>query len=541
MSNGKRLSLGLDLSTQSLSASILDIDRRETAGNYSLNYLKDERLNGYGIGPDYILPPREEGEADQPPALFLAALDVIFGDLQKDFDLSDIAVINVSGQQHGHVYLNNQAPSLFAALKNETPAGSNLKSLLGGSLAHDRAPIWMTASTAEEAAFIREAVGGKDNLIALTGSDAQLRFTGIVVRHIAKKYPDIYQRTSVVQLLGNFVSAVLTGNARVPADFGNGCGMSLMNYRDKDWDSDCLRAAAEGLPGGTEGLRARLPEVAAPDAAVGTVCRYFTDRYGFSPDCLVAAGSGDNPQSKVLISSDLLSLGTSFVNMVATDGKTMDTTGAASAMYDGVGRPFMFGCRTNGALVWDQVRARHGLSREDYAPAEQALRETALGTFLVLWQPRTESFPASGSFDLWRDNHNATGLGPDYAGCIESSLAAVYHHSRPFAPESDSPLYVTGGATGSPGIMRRIAAIWKRPVVPVETKGAALGAAVAGVSTLCQHDRQPFTIDVFTARLTSTGKEVRPLPDDIAAFHAPGGYLERFAAAEAQLMQLHHL
>ncbi len=537
----RRLSLGLDLSTQSLSASVLDIDRREAVISHSLNYLKDPRLNGFGIGPDYILPPREEGEADQPPALFLAALDATFDDLRHDIDMADISVINVSGQQHGHVYLNDRAGSLFVALNSETAAGSSLTTLLRDGFAYDRAPIWMTSSTGEEAAFIRERVGGKDKLIALTGSDAQLRFTGIVIRHVANRFPDVYRSTAVIQLLGNFVSAVLTGNARVPADFGNGCGMSLMNYVKKDWDQDCLRAIADGLPGGAEGLRQRLPDIAAPDAVVGTVCRYSTDKYGLSQECLVAAGSGDNPQSKVLISGDLLSLGTSFVNMVATDGKTMDMTGAASAMYDGAGRPFMFGCRTNGALVWDQVRGSHGLSCEDYAPAEQALAEAPLGKHLVLWQPRTESFPVSGSFGLWREEDVPEGLGPDYAGCIESSLAAVYVHSRPFAPASESPLYVTGGATSSPGIMRRIADIWRRPVISMQTKGAALGAAAAGVSALCKHERRPFDIDDFTSGLVSAGREVRPLPEDIAAFHNPGGYLERFVAAESKLFRTHPL
>jgi hypothetical protein len=47
------------------------------------------------------------------------------------------------------------------------------------------------------------------------------------------------------------------------------------------------------------------------------------------------AGSGDNPQSKVQVAGDLLSLGTSFVNMTSTDGKVIDKSGLANAMYDG--------------------------------------------------------------------------------------------------------------------------------------------------------------------------------------------------------------
>jgi xylulokinase len=44
-------------------------------------------------------------------------------------------------------------------------------------------------------------------------------------------------------------------------------------------------------------------------------------------------------------------------------------------------------------------------------------------------------------------------LGNDYAGLIESTLAAVYYHSKSFTGETDQPLFVTGGATGSGEIM----------------------------------------------------------------------------------------
>lgn len=78
--------------------------------------------------------------------------------------------------------------------------------------------------------------------------------------------------------------------------------------------------------------------------------------------------------------------------MTSTDGKHLDMSGASNAMYDGLGRPFIFSCRTNGALVWDQLRTTHGLKKEEYEPAERALRETPVGQFMMFWQPRDESF-----------------------------------------------------------------------------------------------------------------------------------------------------
>ena len=239
----------------------------------------------------------------------------------------------------------------------------------------------------------------------------------------------------------------------------------------------------------------------------------------------------------MLVAGDLLSLGSSFVNMVSTDGKSRDMSGAACAMYDGVGRPFMFGCRTNGALVWDRVRALYGMNKDDYAPAEGALRRTSPGRDLVFWQPRNESFPRSGSFDLVRIGNVTPGLESDYPGIVESSLASVYLHSKSFAAATTSPLYVTGGATASPEIMRRVAAIWNRPAVVTGKAGAALGAAVAGVSALLKSEGKEFDVEQFSAGLVRRGDTVSPDPGDVAAFHQPGGYLDRFAIEEAKLTE----
>jgi xylulokinase len=540
--NKKRLSLGLDLSTQSISAVAIDIDRRTKVAAHSLDYARDPRLNVFGIrSEDYILPPRSDGEADQPPLMFLAALDAMFADLKRVFALQDVAVINVSGQQHGHVYLNSNAPVILAGLNKNNSEHSSLPTLLKDSFAYERAPIWMTSNTARQTATIRDAVGGRERLIRLSGSDAQLRFTGIIVRRTAEQFPDIHRRTAIIQLLSSFVPAVLAADATVPADFGNACGMSLMNYRRKRWSNALLRAVSGGLPGGAGALRRKLPTLAAPDSVIGTIAPYFIRKYGFSPACRIAAGSGDNPQSKVLVAGDLLSLGSSFVYMVATNGKTFDMSGAASAMYDGVGRPFMFGCRTNGSLVWDGVRALYGLNKDDYALAETALQHAPVGKNLVFWQPRTESFPPSGNFVMVRDGNGPPTLESDYAGIIESSLAAVYSHSKSFGSAGTSPLYVMGGATGSPGIMRRVAAIWDRPVIVTEKAGAALGAAVAGVSVLLKSENEPVDVDEISTSILGRGSVVRPVPEDVAAFHSSGGYLDRFVSAEAKLLENHPL
>ena len=534
-----RLALGLDSSTQSLSAVVIDIDTAEKCFEHSLDYRADARLNRFGIGADYILPPREEGEAEQPPLMYLVSLDAMFADMREaGVPLEHIRLINTSGQQHGHVYLNSEADALLAQLasfQNFKEDGHDLQTLLKDAFAYPNAPIWMTANTVAQTEAVRNGVGGKAEMIHLSGSDAPLRFTGTVMRHVAEQFPEHYAATAKVQLISSFIPAVLTGNANVPIDYGNACGMSLMNYRSKTWDSALLAATADGLTGGVEALQSKLPALARPDSIVGNLATYYIEKYGFGERCTVIAGSGDNPQAKVPIAGDLLSLGTSFVNMVSTDGDTLDPEGFANAMYDGINRPFMFGCRTNGAMVWDAVRNNYGLVKEEYAPAETALREAAPGQFMTFWQPKTESFPVSGAFDLIRAAAQPT-LSEDYTGIIETSLAAVYVYSAVFTKQTQAPLFVTGGATDSPEIMRRVAGIWNRPTLPVEKGGAALGAAVAGVKALHDAANESFDIEAFSASVLKRGEPIQPHPEDVAAYHGEGKYLERFREKYEQIM-----
>ena len=531
----KRLALGLDSSTQSLSAVVIDIDTAEKCFEHSLDYRADTRLNQFGIGEDYILPPSDEGEAEQPPLMYLASLDAMFADLREaGVPLEDILLINTSGQQHGHVYLNQDADALLAQLasfQNFDEDTRDLQVLLKDAFAYPNAPIWMTANTSAQTEAVRNGVGGKAEMINLSGSDAPLRFTGTVVRRVGEQFPECYAATAKIQLISSFIPAVLTGNTEVPIDYGNGCGMSLMNYRTQTWDDALLAATSDGLPGGVIALQSKLPALARPDSIVGSLAAYYIEKYGFEGRCAVIAGSGDNPQAKVPVAGDLLSLGTSFVNMVSTDGNTLDPEGFANAMYDGISRPFMFGCRTNGAMVWDAVRSQYGLAKEEYARAEAALQAVAPGEFMAFWQPKTESFPVSGAFELIHSTSKPT-LAEDYTGIIETSLAAVYIYSAVFTKQTQAPLFVTGGATDSPEIMRRVAGIWNRPTLPVEKGGAALGAAVAGVKALydanSDTEAESFDIEAFSASVLKRGEPIQPHPEDVAAYHGEGKYLQRF-------------
>ncbi len=521
---GPGFSLGIDSSTQSTTAVLVDLGNLSVAAEAQVRYRDDPRLAGFGLEENQILlAPREEGEADQPALLFLAALDAVLSDLPRGL-LERVRAVAVSAQQHGQVWLGRGAPAAYAGLGY---AGVGLSGAPGlaerfkSALASERAPIWMSANTSAEAEQLRKAAGGPEAMTALSGSDSPLRFSGAVLRRRALREPDAYSACSTVHLISSFLASVLAGRRDAPVDWGNAAGTSLMDWERREWSGLLLRAAAEGLPGGETGLRTRLPALAHPLEGAGTAARYFTERYGIPPDALVVAGSGDNPQTKVLAAGGLLSLGTSFVLM---DEGTRPHR-SANAMYDGLGRPFLFGCRTNGSLTWEAVRRSHGLGADDFESSERALAGVPPGSVLRVLQTERESFPDSPPVDYGRREDFAG----DYAGAVDSALGLLWLGSRAFAGEGSArkPLTVTGGAASSDGILARAAAIWGVPVTRIGKAGAAAGAAVAAAAALVPEEEREEYAGRASAGVTGRGRRTEPDPGFVASYHGPDGYLGR--------------
>jgi len=383
----------------------------------------------------------------------------------------------------------------------------------------------MSANTAREADHIRAAAGGADAMTAVSGSDSPLRFTGAVLRRRASREPEAYASCRTVHLISSFLASVLSAREDAPIDWGNGSGTSLMDWEKRRWSDVLVRAVSDGLAGGADGLRSRLPSLASPLVTVGPIARYFTERYGIPPEAIVAAGSGDNPQTKVLASGGLLSLGTSFVLMA--EGRRPHRS--ANAMYDGLGRPFLFGCRTNGALAWESVRLSHGLAAADFAASERALASSEPGSVLRVLQAERESFPESPPMDTGRSEDFAR----DYAGVVDSSLGLLWLGSRPFAASggaaSREALTVTGGASASEGTLKRVASIWECPVARIDEAGAAAGAAVAAAVALVPEAERGDRASALAAGVTGRGRLIEPDPRYVAAYHKDGGYLGRLA------------
>jgi xylulokinase len=98
------LYLGLDSSTQSLTAIVIDSDARRVVFEATLAF--DEAFPQYGTTHG-VLPRADPRVAVSSPLLWAEALDVMMARVARSgLDMTRLAAISGSAQQHGSVYLN---------------------------------------------------------------------------------------------------------------------------------------------------------------------------------------------------------------------------------------------------------------------------------------------------------------------------------------------------------------------------------------------------------------------------------------------------
>jgi len=133
--------LGLDCSTQSLTAILIDFNSKEIKFQYSINYDRD--LPYYNTENGIIID-KDDKVVHSYPLMWIEALELLFGVMKKnEIQLKEIKAISGSGQQHGTVYLNDKFEKI---LENLDP-NKSLIDQIGDCFTRKTAPIWMDSST----------------------------------------------------------------------------------------------------------------------------------------------------------------------------------------------------------------------------------------------------------------------------------------------------------------------------------------------------------------------------------------------------------
>jgi xylulokinase len=462
--------LGIDCSTQALKATAVTSDFRVLAED-TVNYDADLPEFGTKGGAH-----RDGLRVTTPPMVWVASLDLLFERMKSDgFPFGRVAAVSGSGQQHGSVFLRKGARGRLGGLAPIAPMRDQLKDVFSVP----DSPIWMDSSTAAQCRKRDAALGGAQAVAALTGSRSYERFTGNQIAKIYEDHPRAYEETERICLVSSFVASLLIGDC-APVDASDGSGMNLMDLREKRWDPSALAVTAPGL-------EARLGPITASHAAVGTVSRYFLERYGFSGSCHVIAFSGDNPNS--LAGLRLSQPGDIAVSLGTSDtvfGSLREPKPSAEEGHifvnpvDPEGYMALI-CYKNGSLTRERIRDGH--AGGSWKLFSEALKRTPAGNggnigFYFLEPEITPPVTATGISRF--DGHGRVADFPDdveVRAVVEGQFLSMRLHGERVGIRPRSVL-ATGGASANREIAQVLADVFGVPVwTGDQPNSASLGAA----------------------------------------------------------------
>ncbi len=499
--------LGLDSSTQGITAVLADLSARRVAMTLNLNYERDFPSYGCRKG---VLPNDDPRIAQAPPLLWAEALDALFAKLREaGAPLSEVRAIALSAQQHGSVYLAARAPEILAGLRGDRPLAEQLDGLFSRAVS----PIWMDSSTTEECAEIRAALGGAERAAALTGSDVFERFTGPQIRRFWKTEPNAYEQTAHIAMISSFLTSLLIGQI-APMEPGDGSGMNLMDLRHGDWLPEALDATAPDL-------RRRLPNVVPSDTVVGRAHPWLQQRHGFSPQTRVIAGTGDNPSSLIgvgLVAPGrwAISLGTSDTCFGPLSEFRTDPRCEGHVFGSPAGGFMALICFQNGSLARERVRDAFGLDWEGFNAALAATPPGNGGHLLLPWFV-PEIVPRVRAPGVERRNLDPADAAGHCRAVVEAQMMALRLHSEWMGARPDAIL-ATGGASTNPAIRRIMAAVMGCAVHRFEVaNSAALGAALRAAHADRRARGKKSSWAAVTDGFTAVEAATRTDPDAAAA------------------------
>jgi len=515
------LFLGLDSSTQSLSALVVDTDAGRVVLDRSLSY--GQALPEFH-SPHGFLENADPAVKHSDPLMWVEALDRLLSDIRASgFDLGSVAGVSGAGQQHGSVYL--KSPLGKATFAADRPLRDQVRPLLSRATS----PIWMDSSTGEDCSAIAAAVGGDAAVTRISGSRATPRFTGPQIRKFARTEPAAYAATEEIHLVSSFIAGVLAGTS-APIDFGDGAGMNLLDLAALGWSESLLAATAPGLA-------AKLRAPVASTTRVGSIAPYFVERYGFRAGTPVVAFTGDNPSSLVgmgaaLPGTAVVSLGTSDTVFAAMRQPKTDPGGFGHVFGNPAGGFMCLICFANGSLAREAVAERTKL---DWPAFERAiLADTKPGNdgnlMLPYFVPEITPRIAKPEVRLFGTPEFVAWRSPAHAAraIVEAQALAMRQHSA-WIGETPRTLLATGGASKNRGILKVLADVFQAEVRTLAVaNSSALGGALRAAQAV---EGRPFA-ELFAPFCAPGSERIAPDPAVVPVYEALAA---RYAAEAKKL------
>ncbi len=486
----QELFLGIDSSTQGTKVVCIEPDSGKSVYVDAVNY--DLDLPRYQTR-DGVIQAEQKNLSEADPNMWIEALHLLFRRMkQNGFPLGGIKAISVSGQQHGLVSLDAE-----------------------GNLTRSRSKLWNDYSTQKECELITSQVGGAEQMIAEVGNTQRPGYTAGKIYHMYRHEPDAAQRTATFFLVHNFINWHLTGGreggVRV-MEPGDVSGMALRHPGSDQWSRTVCEAISPDLID-------KLPPVRPSDQMIGAIGRQWIEQYGFSPECLIDAGSGDNMYGAIgtgNIEHGLItiSLGTSGTAYTIFNEPYIDPQGEIASFCDSTGKYMPLLCVSNMANGYNKVLEIYGIDHQKFSRMMSETPAGNQGRMLFPWYmgERTPDLPQAAPL-YWGFDLSDFTQPVICRAVLEGHVLNLFDGYRRM-PVSAKEIRLTGGLSRSDAWRQTIADIFETETVPVKGEGAALGAAIHAAWVYHKEHRAEMTLQKITAKFVEVENERRKYPQN---------------------------
>jgi xylulokinase len=476
---------GLDVSTQSCKIVVIDYVAQDVIYVDTVNYDKD--LAQYNT-ENGAVKNRGHGISESDPKMWIDALHIIFGKLQKSaVDQNKIKCISVSGQQHGLVALDKD-----------------------GNLSRDYSKLWNDFSTQEECDILTEKASGNENMVKEVGNSQLTGYTAAKIYNMCRHEPDSFAKTATFFLVHNYINWYLSGGV-IAMEPGDTSGMALWHPGQRNWSQKVINDIDSNL------LNC-LPPVTPSDESIGKISADLVSAYGFDPECKIDAGCGDNMYGAVGTGNIepgivTVSLGTSGTAYTFLEEPYIDPAGEIAAFCDSTGNYLPLLCVSNLANGYNEILRLHNISHAEFNTLIKKTMAGNDGKILIPWYigERTPNVPNAAPlyFGFALGDFNKENL---CRAVLEGHVQNLYSGFKRL-PVKPREIRLTGGLAQSDAWCQAIADIFNAETVPVEGEGAALGAALHAAWVWLKEDKGGQELKEVVAPYIKLNESMRKKPD----------------------------
>jgi xylulokinase len=429
---------------------VIDLDTGETPYVDAVSYDEDlpafQTLNG-------VIPMTDPGVSESDPHMWIEAVHILFQRLKDNqFPIEKIQAISVSGQQHGLVALDAT-----------------------GKLARPTSKLWNDVSTVRECQDLTDHLGGEEAMLAEVGNTQRPGYTAAKIFHMVRHEPNLYAQSQTLFLVHNYINWYLTGGVAA-MEPGDASGLALWNPVGGSWSDRLVNHIDPALA-------EKLPSIGPSTEFIGTISFELAERFGFSPDCRIDAGSGDNMYSAVGTGNVVpgvvtVSLGTSGTAFTVMEKPFVDPSGEIALFCDSTGHYLPLVCVSNMANGYNAFLRKHNMSHQEFDACIEESSPGNNGRLIVPWfeGERTPDIPNAEPvyYGFKPDDMDLSAIA---RGLLEGHILNLYSGFRKL-PVQPRVIHLTGGLAQSLSWVQGIADIFNCETVPVKGEGAALGAAL---------------------------------------------------------------